>query len=428
MQLLTVSTSTTLPVLSLSDNSIPNKIFQDDWMFTQWEIRFADENNTTDFIFSTDTKILSNAIVIDDKEWRQPIETRGYSYNEVATICPTNGTQCSGMLDQVDFTDWIWAPITEVEDMFKTFNSTFNPPQQAVEIDSTWAPEVLDAFLPIMNLPDGSQQLTAYSSSFLGSNMTNVAAGVVTDSLPGSNDLMVSNVGNPVDVKNSGIGIWLYKNVPPPNAAPTADIGGPYTVECTRDVSTGLTIFPTVFDADGDQIDYSITDPFSTLSGTTTSGSTLGFGLRFPLGSSVISMTVSDQLNSATFTTDVEVVDTIAPIVNTPPDVTQEATSSGLQTVNLGAPSFDEDCSPGPSWSRNPQLFPLGETTVIYSATDASGNVSDPATQLVTITDTTPPTLTVPLNLAIDTTGALTPVDIGTATATDFFSSGNRCE
>ena len=51
-----------------------------------------------------------------------------------------------------------------------------------------------------------------------------------------------------------------------------------------------------------------------------------------------------------------------------------------------------------------PESFPLGETVVTWTATDTSGNsVSD--TQLVTVVDTTAPSILQPENIIVEATG-----------------------
>lgn len=66
--------------------------------------------------------------------------------------------------------------------------------------------------------------------------------------------------------------------------------------------------------------------------------------------------------------------------------------------------------------------FPVGATTVTYSATDAAGNVGT-ATQLVTVSDTMVPVITAPAAVTVDSTdGQPVAAAIGTATATDLFS------
>jgi len=67
-----------------------------------------------------------------------------------------------------------------------------------------------------------------------------------------------------------------------------------------------------------------------------------------------------------------------------------------------------------------PVTFPVGITTVTWTATDANGNAST-ATQLVTISliDTLPPVITVPANVYTSTSTSQATVNIGTASAND---------
>jgi len=67
-----------------------------------------------------------------------------------------------------------------------------------------------------------------------------------------------------------------------------------------------------------------------------------------------------------------------------------------------------------------PASFALGATLVTWTATDANGNTST-GTQNVTVTDNTAPVLTAPGDVAVEASGVLTPVAIGSASATDIF-------
>ncbi|MDH3430791.1 MAG: DUF5011 domain-containing protein [Gammaproteobacteria bacterium] len=61
----------------------------------------------------------------------------------------------------------------------------------------------------------------------------------------------------------------------------------------------------------------------------------------------------------------------------------------------------------------------LGTYSVIYTATDATGNEAT-ATRTVTVVDTTPPVVAAPADVSMEATGPTTSVDIGTASATDY--------
>src|SRR5213076_1842373 len=62
--------------------------------------------------------------------------------------------------------------------------------------------------------------------------------------------------------------------------------------------------------------------------------------------------------------------------------------------------------------------FPLGATTVTCAATDARGN-GRTASFTVTVTDSTPPVITVPANATVQATGVTGAVFTYEATATD---------
>jgi hypothetical protein len=97
---------------------------------------------------------------------------------------------------------------------------------------------------------------------------------------------------------------------------------------------------------------------------------------------------------------------------------------SNLNTT-LGVGSATDNCSVGAVTRTGVpagNIFPLGNTTVSYSATDANGN-SASATQVVTVVDNTPPVISCPANvtvyLPLNSTATSMAVTYPAATATD---------
>ena len=126
--------------------------------------------------------------------------------------------------------------------------------------------------------------------------------------------------------------------------------------------------------------------------------------ITFPLGSTTVTWTATDASgNSASTTQTVTIVDTISPSITAPDSIVMEAISADSNMVTLGNP-ISSDLVGTPSISNNaPDLFSLGETTVTWTATDASGN-SASTTQTVTIVDTIPPSTTAPDSIVMEAT------------------------
>jgi len=112
----------------------------------------------------------------------------------------------------------------------------------------------------------------------------------------------------------------------------------------------------------------------------------------FQLGVTTVTWTVTDASdNVATATQTVTVVDTTAPELTAPADVTVEQASADGTAVELGTPQVSDICDAAPVVTNDaPAVFPLGTTEVTWTATDDSGNQTT-ATQQVTVEDTTPP-------------------------------------
>ncbi|PIR00360.1 MAG: hypothetical protein COV66_07010, partial [Nitrospinae bacterium CG11_big_fil_rev_8_21_14_0_20_45_15] len=133
----------------------------------------------------------------------------------------------------------------------------------------------------------------------------------------------------------------------------------------------------------------------------------------------VVTWTACDAAgNCGTATQNVTIVDTTAPVVTAPADVTTEAT--GPQTaVAIGSATATDAVGVVSISSNQPADYTANTTTVVtWTACDAAGNCGT-ATQNVSIVDTTAPVVTAPADVTVEATGPQTAVAIGTATATD---------
>jgi HYR domain-containing protein len=107
-------------------------------------------------------------------------------------------------------------------------------------------------------------------------------------------------------------------------------------------------------------------------------------GSLFTPGDTTVTCTASDSSgNDGTSTFVVQVADTVPPVLGPHGDVPFSQTSADGAVVNFAYPagSVTDAADPNPTVDCDPEsgsLFPFGSTTVTCTATDASGNVSEP--------------------------------------------------
>ncbi len=143
----------------------------------------------------------------------------------------------------------------------------------------------------------------------------------------------------------------------------------------------------------------------------------------FPLGETVLTWLVTDASgNSANSTQTVTIIDTTAPIIETPEDIEIEATSSSENILSLVAPLASDSVGNVLVSSDAPSYLPVGETIITWTAADEQGNLAS-TTQKVTVVDTTAPDLFVPEDITIDAISLQTPIDVGNAAAIDLAES-----
>jgi hypothetical protein len=202
----------------------------------------------------------------------------------------------------------------------------------------------------------------------------------------------------------------------PENSAPVCDAGGPYTFECAGETTPGQLDGTGSSDPDCDELSFSWTGEFQeeSLTGAEPMATFMG------LGDFGVDLSVSDGDLDSSCSTMATVQDTIAPEVTAPDDVEAECTSPEGTPVELGEPEVVEVCDAEPVVENDaPELFPLGDTTVTWTATDASGNAGMDE-QLVSVVDTTPPELEAPPDVQVECASPNgTPVDLGEPVVSD---------
>ena len=144
--------------------------------------------------------------------------------------------------------------------------------------------------------------------------------------------------------------------------------------------------------------------------------------LVFHLGNTLVTWTVTDDAgNFAVCNQLIIVVDNITPIIICPSTVITKTNSGCSATgVSLGTPFTSDNCSIASITNNAPSTFPLGNTTVIWTVTDGSGNTAL-CSQLVTVNDTIKPSITCPPAkiITINNGCTATGVSLGTPVTTD---------
>ena len=134
----------------------------------------------------------------------------------------------------------------------------------------------------------------------------------------------------------------------------------------------------------------------------------------FSVGTTSVTWTATDASgNKATATSNVIITDTTAPVITgIPTDITEEVDfgESGVivsytvpTATDLVDGSVAATCTPASG-----STFPLGDTTVTCTATDAAGNTATSTFKVTVVVDTTPPIITLlgdnPITIGVGTT------------------------
>jgi hypothetical protein len=204
-------------------------------------------------------------------------------------------------------------------------------------------------------------------------------------------------------------------DVSPPSVSITSPVAGS-TVGGTVPVDVSATdnvgVQRVELRANGVRVGTDYTRPYTFVwdgtgqpSGTAVTLTAYGYDAAGNIGEDSITVTLS-------------IADTTPPVVTAPPAVSREATGP-LTSVSLGVASAVDDMDGAVPVTADPDgPFRVGQHTVVWSATDSSGNTGS-AQQRVTVKDTTPPVVNAPADITVQASGTLTSVSLGQATAED---------
>ncbi len=143
----------------------------------------------------------------------------------------------------------------------------------------------------------------------------------------------------------------------------------------------------------------------------------------YPVGTTNVTLVVSNGTSSSTCSATITVTDDAPPTIICPADVTAQCTGARQAVVSAGFATGTDSC--GGVTITNPPLasYPVGPTPATHTATDGSGHMTS-CTNTVTVVDTLPPTITCPANITAQCTGSgKATVNTGAATATDVCGS-----
>ncbi len=183
------------------------------------------------------------------------------------------------------------------------------------------------------------------------------------------------------------------QSAPAVNLPPVASAGPDQIVEATSAAGATVTLDGTgSSDPNGEPLTFSWSGPFGTVTAQSPA-------VPVPLGISTITVTVTDPDGlTGTATVQVTIRDSTPPLVTASADLTVEATSAAGTIVIYTSPATSDAVDGAGVASCLPasdSMFPLGQTTVTCTATDAHGNAAAPTSFVVYVVDTTPPSINV---------------------------------
>jgi hypothetical protein len=169
---------------------------------------------------------LSGNVVVGGREWRQLTDTTYVTWNEVAAVCPVDGTTpCSGSILRsqdgalIDVTGWTWARSSDVQALFEAIiqPAVINFPTDTSTYTAADDPDIERA---LSGAPEGFEPtwMDAAGRYIYGLTATTSAASPdaanrpgVRDAIPGNSDWVKLATTLPKTSRQSYTGAWLLR-------------------------------------------------------------------------------------------------------------------------------------------------------------------------------------------------------------------------
>jgi hypothetical protein len=143
----------------------------------------------------------------------------------------------------------------------------------------------------------------------------------------------------------------------------------------------------------------------------------------YAIGTQTVSLSVSDGVSTTSCSASVRVRDCTPPTITCGETLKAECTGNESATVSAGGVEATDSCSTVSVSGPGLASYPLGNTAVTYTATDAAGNTAT-CTTSVKVADTLLPTITCPAAFTAECVGGgATNSGMGTASASDVCSA-----
>jgi len=266
---------------------------------------------------------------------------------------------------------------------------------------------VVDKTIPIISSPPD----IIFEATSLNENIIDLGSPIVTD----IQNVIISNNAPQVFPFGETIVTWLVQDPSGNSATVTQSVSVIDTTPPTLIIPEDITIEAISVDSNivalGNATAKDVTG-ISTITNNSPSA--------FPFGTTVVTWTATDKIgNSVSAEQKVTLVDTTPPQIKAPKDILLEATDPDSNIVDLDLPWAYDTIGVESYTNDAPASFPIGMTTVTWTAVDTSGNIASD-TQIVTIRDMTPPTIVPPSNIVVeDTSSSGMSIKIGDAKVSD---------
>ena len=266
---------------------------------------------------------------------------------------------------------------------------------------------VVDKTVPVVSSPSD----IIFEATSLNENVIDLVAPLVTD----VQNIIISNNAPQVFPFGETIVTWFVQDPAGNSATVTQSVTVIDTIPPTLIIPEDITIEATSIDSNIVALGNATAEDVTGISTITNNSPDV-----FPFGTTVVTWTATDKIgNSVSAEQTVTVVDTTSPQIRAPNDILLEATDPDANIVDLDLPWVYDIIGVESYANDAPDSFPIGMTTVTWTGVDTSGNIATD-TQVVTISDTTSPTLTPPSDLIIEaTTSSGMPIIIREATVSD---------